>query len=127
MQERGPFVPKIPEEFQEGDFYRYWPGKAIIESDNNLYSLPTMSHHPLQLDANFASAPTRTAAGGRNPLFSLAVGLTVCDVSGCATAIVGYEDLTAPVAARSIDNRLGAARSLAGGEGGEAITTSLNR
>ena len=44
------------EEFREGDVYRHWPGKTITESDNNLFSLLTMNHHPLHLDANFAAA-----------------------------------------------------------------------
>jgi acyl dehydratase len=82
------------EEFQEGDVYRHWPGKTITESDNNLFSLLTMNHHPLHLDASFAAQSQhgqRLVVG--TLVFSLAVGLTVRDVSGRAIANLGYEEV----------------------------------
>jgi acyl dehydratase len=82
------------EEFQEGDVYRHWPGKTITESDNNLFSLLTMNHHPLHLDANFAAGSQhgqRLVVG--TLVFSLVVGLSVRDVSGRAIANLGYEDI----------------------------------
>src|SRR6266542_4456277 len=82
------------EEFQEGDVYRHWPGKTITESDNNLFSLLTMNHHPLHLDANFAAGSQhgqRLVVG--TLVFSLVVGLTVRDVSGHAISNLGYEDV----------------------------------
>ena len=33
---------------------KHWPGKTIFESDNNLFSLITMNHHPVHLDINYA-------------------------------------------------------------------------
>ena len=39
------------EDFTIGDVYKHWPGKTITESDNNLFSLFTMNHHPVHLDA----------------------------------------------------------------------------
>jgi len=95
MQEReGPSFGRYLEEFQEGDVYRHWPGKTITESDNNLFSLLTMNHHPLHLDANFAAESQhgqRLVVG--TLVFSLAVGLTVRDVSGRAIANLRYEDV----------------------------------
>jgi len=82
------------EEFREGDVYRHWPGKTITESDNNLFSLLTMNHHPLHLDANFAAASQhgQTLVVG-TLVFSLVVGLTVRDISGRAIANLGYEEI----------------------------------
>src|SRR5262249_31081038 len=75
------------DEFLEGDVYRHWPGKTITESDNNLFSLLTMNHHPLHLDARFAAESQhgqRLVVG--TLVFSLVVGLTVRDISGRAIA-----------------------------------------
>ena len=82
------------EEFREGDVYRHWPGKTITESDNNLFSLLTMNHHPLHLDANFAAESQhgqRLVVG--TLVFSLVVGLTVRDISGRAIANLAYEEV----------------------------------
>jgi acyl dehydratase len=82
------------EEFREGDVYRHWPGKTITEGDNNLFSLLTMNHHPLHLDANFAAGSQhgqRLVVG--TLVFSLTVGLSVRDISGRAIANLSYEDI----------------------------------
>jgi acyl dehydratase len=83
------------EEFQEGDVYRHFPGKTITESDNNLFCLLTMNHHPVHLDVAYASETQhaqRLVVG--TLVFSLAVGLTVRDISGRAIANLGYEEVT---------------------------------
>jgi acyl dehydratase len=82
------------EDFREGDVYVHWPGKTIQESDNNLFCLLTMNHHPVHLDAVYAG----TAQHGRilvvgTLVFSLVVGLTVRDVSGRAIANLSYEEV----------------------------------
>ncbi len=82
------------EDFHIGDKYRHWPGKTITESDNNLFSLLTMNHHPLHLDAAYAE----TSQHGQvlvvgTLVFSLAVGLTVRDISGRAIANLGYDEV----------------------------------
>ena len=82
------------EEFEEGDIYNHWPGKTITEGDNNLFSLITMNHHPVHLDLEYA----QKAYHGKilvvgTLVFSLAVGLTVRDVSGRAIANLVYEDI----------------------------------
>ena len=42
------------EDFEIGKIYRHFPGKTVTESDNNLFCLLTMNHHPLHLDAEYA-------------------------------------------------------------------------
>lgn len=88
------------EDFRVGDVYRHVPGKTITESDNNLFCLLTMNHHPVHLDAAYACE----AQHGRilvvgTLVFSLVVGMTVRDVSGKAIANLAYHDVehAAPV------------------------------
>lgn len=88
------------EEFQVGDVYRHWPGKTITESDNNLFCLLTMNHHPLHSDEEYASSQVhgrRVVVG--TLVLSLVVGMSVADVSGKAIANLDYERIThhAPV------------------------------
>lgn len=82
------------EDFQIGDKYRHWPGKTITESDNNLFSLLTMNHHPLHLDEVYAQSSQhgRILVVG-TLVFSLVVGLTVRDISGRAIANLGYDEV----------------------------------
>lgn len=82
------------EEFNIGDVYNHQPGKTIFESDNNLFSLITMNHHPVHLDVNYAEK----AQHGKvlvvgSLVFSLAVGMTVRDISGLAIANLAYHDI----------------------------------
>lgn len=81
-------------DFHIGDKYRHWPGKTITESDNNLFSLLTMNHHPLHLDAAYAESSQhgRILVVG-TLVFSLVVGLTVRDISGQAIANLGYDEV----------------------------------
>ncbi len=81
------------EEFTVGDLYKHQPGKTILESDNNLFCLLTMNHHPVHLDAEYA----KSAQHGKvlvvgTFVFSLVVGLTVNDVSGRAIANLEYQE-----------------------------------
>ena len=83
------------EEFEVGATYRHWPGKTITEADDNLFCLITMNHHPLHLDAHYAETQTQF---GRNVVFgnlvySLALGMSVPDVSGKAIANLEIESL----------------------------------
>jgi acyl dehydratase len=88
------------EEFEVGAVYRHWPGKTITESDNHLFCLITMNHHPLHLDAHYARTQTqfgRNVVVG-NLVYSLLLGMSVPDVSGKAIANLEVESLrhTAP-------------------------------
>ena len=87
-------------DFQTGDLMHHWPRKTVTESDNNLFCLLTMNHHPVHLDTEYA----KEAQHGRilvvgTYVLSLVVGMTVPDISGAAIANLEYEHIahTAPV------------------------------
>jgi acyl dehydratase len=88
------------EEFTPGEIIYHSTSKTIFESDNNLFSLLTMNHHPLHTNIEFAA----TSQYGKivvvgTLVFSLVVGMTVPDISGKAIANLAYEnvDHLAPV------------------------------
>ncbi len=88
------------EEFEVGAVYRHWPGKTVTESDDHLFCLITMNHHPLHLDAHYAETATgfgRNVVVG-NLIYSILLGMSVPDVSGKAIANLEVESLrhTAP-------------------------------
>ncbi len=82
------------EEFEVGDVYKHWPGRTITEYDDTLFSMLTMNHNPLHIDANYAE---NTQHGQRlvvGPLiFSIALGMSVPDVSGKAIANLEFENV----------------------------------
>ena len=83
------------EEFEVGAVYRHWPGKTITESDDHLFCLLTMNHHPLHLDAHYAATSTqfgRNVVVG-NLVYSILLGMSVPDVSGKAIANLEVESL----------------------------------
>ena len=88
------------EEFEIGAVMEHEPGKTITESDNNLFCLLTMNHHPVHLDWNYAASQQygKVLVVG-TLVFSVAVGLTVRDISGKAIANLAYHEAnhTAPV------------------------------
>jgi len=82
------------EDFEEGTIIKHWPGKTITESDNNLFSLLTMNHHPVHIDQHYASEAQHGQVLVVGTLvFSLAVGLTVRDISGKAIANLNYSSV----------------------------------
>src|SRR5215470_2393698 len=83
------------EDFEIGAVYRHWPGKTVTESDDHLFCLITMNHHPLHLDAHYAQTSTdfgRNVVVG-NLIYSLLLGMSVPDVSGRAIANLEVESL----------------------------------
>jgi len=82
------------EEFEEGQVITHKGSKTIFESDNNLFSLLTMNHHPVHLNQDYAkkSQYGKILVVG-TLVFSLAVGLTVPDISGKAIANLDYENI----------------------------------
>ncbi|HLG93122.1 MAG TPA: MaoC family dehydratase [Acidimicrobiales bacterium] len=83
------------EDFKVGDVYRHWPGKTITEYDDHLFCLITMNHHPLHTDAWFAehqSVHGRNVVVG-NLVYSVALGMSVADISGSAIANLEVESL----------------------------------
>jgi acyl dehydratase len=82
------------EEFVVGETIHHATSKTIFESDNNLFSLLTMNHHPLHLNIDYAekSQHGRILVVG-TLVFSLIVGITVPDISGKAIANLEYESV----------------------------------
>ena len=85
------------EEFSVGDIYKHWPAKTGTEADDHLFCLITMNHHPLHINDVYANESQQ----GRNvvvgPLvYSLALGMSVSDVSGKAIANLATEELSHP-------------------------------
>ena len=85
------------EDFEEGAVYKHWPAKTVTEADDHLFCLLTMNHHPLHINDVYAAQSQQ----GRNvvvgPLvYSLALGMSVADVSGKAIANLATEELSHP-------------------------------
>ncbi|MDQ6836735.1 MAG: MaoC family dehydratase [Actinomycetota bacterium] len=88
------------EEFEVGAVYKHWPAKTVTEADDHLFCLITMNHHPLHINDVYAKGSQQ----GRNvvvgPLvYSLALGMSVSDVSGKAIANLATEELRHPAPA----------------------------
>jgi len=88
------------EDFKEGEVIEHATSKTIFESDNNLFSLLTMNHHPVHTNIDYAAKQQHGKILVVGPLvFSVAVGITVPDISGKAIANLMYENIdhVAPV------------------------------
>ena len=81
-------------DFIIGETIIHSTSKTIFESDNNLFSLLTMNHHPVHTNLDYASKSQHGKILVVGTLvFSLVVGITVPDISGKAIANLGYEDI----------------------------------
>src|SRR2546429_3609546 len=85
------------EEFEVGAVYKHWPAKTITESEDHLFCLLTMNHHPLHVNDVYAAQSQQ----GRNVVvgtyvYSLMFGMTVADVSGKALANLATDELSHP-------------------------------
>lgn len=82
------------EDFTRGHLIEHQLSKTITESDNNLFCLLTMNHHPLHLNQQYAenSEHKKVVVVG-TLVFSLVVGMTVPDISGKAIANLQYEEI----------------------------------
>ena len=82
------------EDFVVGDEIRHSLSKTIFESDNNFFSLLTMNHHPVHTNIDYAGKNQHGKILVVGTLvFSLAVGITVPDISGKAIANLEYESI----------------------------------
>jgi acyl dehydratase len=82
------------EEFTDGELIEHALSKTIFESDNNLFSLLTMNHHPVHTNIDYAGKNQHGKVLVVGTLvFSLVVGITVPDISGKAIANLGYEEI----------------------------------
>ena len=81
------------EDFAAGDVYKHWPGKTVTEMDNHLFSLLTMNHNPLHIDAHHMSKHQhgQILVNGAYVL-SLVVGMSVPEMSGKAIAKPGVRE-----------------------------------
>src|SRR6201747_2994706 len=85
------------EEFEVGATYKHWPAKTVTESDDHLFCLITMNHHPLHINDIYASGSQQGKNVVVGPLvYSLALGMSVSDVSGKAIANLATEELSHP-------------------------------
>lgn len=82
------------DDFIVGDTIYHSTSKTIFESDNNFFSLLTMNHHPVHTNTDYAQKNQHGKILVVGTLvFSLAVGITVPDISGKAIANLGYEEI----------------------------------
>src|SRR3954454_16390311 len=85
------------EEFEVGAVYKHWPAKTVTEADDHMFCLLTMNHHPLHINDVYAAASQQ----GRNVVvgpyvYSLALGMSVSDISGKAIANLATQELSHP-------------------------------
>src|SRR2546423_637949 len=89
------------EEFEVGAVYKHWPAKTVTEADDHLFCLLTMNHHPLHINDVYAQQSQQGQNVVVGPLvYSLALGMSVSDVSGKAIANLATEELKQPAPAR---------------------------
>jgi acyl dehydratase len=82
------------EEFEVGQLFMHCQSKTIFESDNNIFSLLTMNHHPTHINIDYCENQQHGKILVPGTLvFCLAVHLTVMDISGKAIANLGYEHI----------------------------------
>lgn len=76
------------------DVIKHAISKTIFESDNNLFSLLTMNHHPIHTNLEYAQQQQHGKILVVGTLvFSIVVGITVSDISGKAIANLEYESV----------------------------------
>lgn len=82
------------DDFVVGSVIEHSLSKTIFESDNNIFSLLTMNAHPVHTNLDYASGSEhgRILVVG-TLVFSLAVGITVPDISGKAIANLDYTEV----------------------------------
>jgi len=82
------------EEFEVGATIEHSLSKTIFESDNNIFSLLTMNHHPVHLNLDYVQNHQHGKILVVGTLvFSIVVGITVPDISGKAIANLEYESI----------------------------------
>jgi acyl dehydratase len=82
------------EDYKIGEVIYHATSKTIFESDNNLFSLLTMNHHPVHINIEYAKDEKygKILVVG-TLVFSLVVGITVPDISGKAIANLEYDNI----------------------------------
>ena len=85
---------RLLKDFEVGLVIKHASRKTVFESDNNLFCLLTMNHHPVHIDNEYAknNVHKKIVVVGTYVL-SLVVGLTVREISGKAIANLEYEKI----------------------------------
>ena len=82
------------EDFKVGNLYKHRDKKTITEKDNYLFCQITKNHHPLHLDNEYAESTIyKKIVVAGTFVASIAVGLSVPDISGKAIANLDYEKI----------------------------------
>ena len=82
------------DDFEVGDEIEHCQSKTVFESDNNLFSMLTMNHHPVHTNIDYCSQEQHGQILVPGTLvFCLVVHMTVMDISGKAIANLGYESI----------------------------------
>lgn len=82
------------DDFTVGVIVKHALSKTIFESDNNLFSLLTMNHHPVHTNVDYAAKHKHGKVLVVGTLvFSIVVGMTVPDISAKAIANLEYESV----------------------------------
>ena len=110
------------EEFEVGAVYKHWPAKTVTEADDHLFCLLTMNHHPLHINDVYAAQSQQ----GKNVVvgpyvYSLALGMSVSDISGKAIANLATEELSHP--APGLPRRHAVRRDGSAGSQGVAVAS----
>src|SRR5262249_31151970 len=85
------------EEFEVGAIYKHWPAKTVTEADDHLFCLLTRNHHPLPINDVYAAQSQQSRNVVVEPyVYSLALGMSVSDISGKAIANLATEELSHP-------------------------------
>ncbi|MBV9439472.1 MAG: MaoC family dehydratase [Candidatus Eremiobacteraeota bacterium] len=85
------------EDFEAGDVYRHRLGRTVTESDNLLFTMLTLNTNPIHFDEHLASkTPYGKILVNSCYTLSLAVGLSVSDLSEHVMANLGWNDIKLP-------------------------------
>jgi len=85
------------EDFEVGDLYRHRLGRTVTETDNTLFTMLTLNTNPIHFDENLAkSTPFGRILVNSCYTLSLAVGLSVSDLSEHVMANLGWNDIRLP-------------------------------
>ena len=85
------------EDFEVGDIYRHRLGRTVTETDNTLFTMLTLNTNPIHFDENLAQkTPFGKILVNSCFTLSLAVGLSVSDLSEHVMANLQWNDVKLP-------------------------------
>lgn len=88
--QRGPFL----EDFSVGQVIEHWPGRTVRDADDTWFTLLTMNTNPIHFDDHYAAGlPHGKCLVNGTLVFSIAVGMSVRDISQSALANLEYESI----------------------------------